>query len=727
MAEPSGKVVPFDPAAFTNANAVPFDPAAFKGAQRMEFRPPETSSLDPNQPQTEFGREEVVRGSLEQAASASKDVLENMGMIGATLLVPQAAIPAAIAKYGPAAKLAYGAAVRTGAAGLGRAGGTAAGQELMRAANPAAAPATPQEAWSQQWVSAKEGMKQQGIWGEVAFPVAAKTAAVAMEKLPTLKAVQESKVAQGLRKKASLEAERAQEMARLVDGAAKSAAMEQARNEAEQIVSDIGPLISKETSQSQAGQLKVAIETKLNAAEKARYVALDDAAAVSMTKDGPGKVDTQPLVDRFVELAKKIPVGSGFWREWSKLPPDVAAPLRAALAQEAKIARATADVEAAAVSEVAKKGGAEAPRIMPAGASESVKDMVTALNELTTAQKAHGATPVSVLLRARAAMSRAKADPNTSDDLKAILDEMIPSLKLRKTGPVDQAIHEGLAQINPTLVGEFQEAKHFWHQGETMRRMVLYKIFQRNGDAKQLADYIGPNDPQAVTRVRVLLQDIGQEAQWPAIQRRVVESMVVGRKGEVDLMGLSRRMDDWGSSTLSQITRAPSGARDPEMVARMDALKNLSNKYKGLLEREDPVITSRRLEQIDKMLEKIETGGNWRDLAKSIGSYAVAPHVLAGAALGSVFGAGPALFGGSASAAAKVGVDRLVKLSLNPTRLNQFVQNMDAFVKTGSATAYVNMGRVANAAFASREALEQANEAGVFTRLLQRSHSEEQQ
>jgi hypothetical protein len=127
------------------------------------------------------------------------------------------------------------------------------------------------------------------------------------------------------------------------------------------------------------------------------------------------------------------------------------------------------------------------------------------------------------------------------------------------------------------------------------------------------------------------------------------------------------------------------------------------------------------------MLEKIETGGNWRDLAKSIGSYAVAPHVLAGAALGSVFGAGPALFGGSASAAAKVGVDRLVKLSLNPTRLNQFVQNMDAFVKTGSATAYVNMGRVANAAFASREALEQANEAGVFTRLLQRSHSEEQQ
>ena len=88
------------------------------------------------------------------------------------------------------------------------------------------------------------------------------------------------------------------------------------------------------------------------------------------------------------------------------------------------------------------------------------------MNDLSNAQAAHGEAPVSVLLRARAAMSRAKNDPATSDDLKGILNEMIPSLNTRKTGPVDQAIHEGLGQINPVLIGEFQEAKQYWHQAE---------------------------------------------------------------------------------------------------------------------------------------------------------------------------------------------------------------------------------------------------------------------
>lgn len=693
-------------------------------AKPVRFSPLEAYALDPMKPQTAFGREEVASASLESAAESSQAVLENLGMIGATMLVPQAAIPAAMAKYGAAAKLVYQAGVRTGAAGLGRAAGTAAGQELKKAMAPQIAPTTPEEAWSQQWASAKEGALQQAVYGEAVLPGAAKLAAGTLQKIPEKGFFSEWDVVTKMRKKASLEAERAQEMMRLTEGAAKQAAMEQARNEAERIAMEIGEPLGKETARSQAAQLKTAIETGVNKAEKARYLALDKATAISLRPDGPGKVDTQPIVDRFVQLAKEIPVGSGFWADWTKLPRDVASPMNAALRQDAKIAKAATNVAKVAAANVMREAAAEAPALKT-GAGGTLEDLVTSLNDLMRLKDAHGKAPVSVLLRARAAMSRAKADPETSDNLKSILDEMIPKYKDKKVGPVDQAINEGLAQINPNLIGEYSEARHFWHQSETMKRMVLYKIFQRTGDAKPLADAIGPRDPQAVTRVRVLLQDIGQEAQWPAIQRETFTNLILGRKGEVDLSGLSRRMDDWGSSTISQLTRAADGSRDAAMVARVDSLKNLSDHYRKLVQTEEPVVTSQRLQQIDGMLEALAGGSTWRDFLKTTGTYLVSPHVLSGAALGTVFGWKAALYGGATSAGLKQGADMVVRLAYDPVRLNNFVRHMDAFVKNGEATNLVNMARLVEAGMKGIPAAQAG--AGELGRLLRSSHSPETQ
>lgn len=701
------------------------DPLPKSISKPTSYAPQESYQLDPLKPQTAWGREEIAKQSMAEAAASGQAVLENLGMVGATMLVPQAAIPAAIAKYGPAARLVYQASLRTTASGIGRASMTAAGQELKRQMAPETAPSSPEMAWSEQWASAKEGALQQGVFGEIGMPAIVKGAAATVEALPKFKLVQGSKVVSRMAERVDLLGQQAAEMQRLTEGAAKQAAMAQARNDAEQIAADMGSLVSKETGKSQAGQLKTAIENSLNKTEKARYLALDKAAAVSMKPDGAGKVDTQPIVDRFVELAKQIPVGSGFWREWSKLPPDVATPLRAALAQDAKIAKGAADVEAAAMTEIAKKGGSETPRLMPAGASEAVKDLVTAMNDLANAQKAHGATPVSVLLRARAAMSRAKADPTASDDLVAILEEMIPRLNKRVVGPVDKAIGKGLYEINPVLSGEFEEARQYWHQAETMKRMVLYKIFQKNGDAQPLANYIGPNDPQAVTRVRVLLQDIGQEAQWPSVQREVFTNLILGRNGDVDLMGLSRRLDDWGSSTISQLTRAGTGARDAVMVSRVDSLRNLSEKYTKLMNTEEPVLTSRRLEQIDMMLKKLEGGDSFKDTMKSVLTYAVSPHVIAGASMGYVFGWKPALVGGITSAAAKSGADAMIRLAYDPVRLNRFVTSMEAFVKNGDATSITNMARLAEAAMKSVPAAKAMG--GAFSQLLQSSHAPAEQ
>jgi hypothetical protein len=255
--------------------------------------------------------------------------------------------------------------------------------------------------------------------------------------------------------------------------------------------------------------------------------------------------------------------------------------------------------------------------------------------------------------------------------------------------------------------------------------MVLYKIFQKTGDAKPLADYIGPNDPQAVTRVRILLQDVGQEAQWPAIQKEVFTNLILGRDGNVDLMGLSRRLNQWGDSTISQLTRAGNGARDATMVARVDALKNLSNKYAKLNEAEEPILTSRRLDQIDVMLDKLSGGSSFRDAVKSAMGYMVSPHVLAGITLGRVFGWGPALYGGVASAGLKQGADAIIRLAYDPVRLNMFTKHMEAFVQNGDATAITNMARLADAALKSGPAAQAAGQ-GV-TNLLRSSHSSETQ
>ena len=258
-----------------------------------------------------------------------------------------------------------------------------------------------------------------------------------------------------------------------------------------------------------------------------------------------------------------------------------------------------------------------------------------------------------------------------------------------------------------------------------MKRMVLYKIFQKSGDAAPLADAIGPRDPQSATRVRILLQDVGQEAQWPSVQREVFTNLILGRKGEVDLMGLNRRLDDWGSSTISQMTRAADGSRDATMVARVDSLRNLSDTYAKLIKTEDPVLTSRRLDQIDTMLDQLKGGSSFREAVKSAASYLVSPHVLAGITMGRVFGWGPALYGGVTSAALKEGGDAVVRLAYDPVRLNQFVQNMEAFVKTGEATKITNMARLAQAAMKSVPAVDAG--AAEVRRLLQPSHSQSTQ
>ena len=331
-----------------------------------------------------------------------------------------------------------------------------------------------------------------------------------------------------------------------------------------------------------------------------------------------------------------------------------------------------------------------------------------ALKALKDAQKGYDEVPLGVTLMARGTASRALANPATSDELKGILREIMPDL--------DSMNRVGLAKLDPKLVGMYEEAKHFWHQSAVIEDQVLYKLFKTGNSVKPLADYIEENAPRNVERVRDVLRRTGDAEQyWPAVQRQKISEMLTGRNGELDLARLGQKLDDFGTS-MPRLLRDAEGKLDPGMQKRVAELRGLGDTYNRLMKKPTPEV-SQRLERLDAVLGSKEAAlkeavAGGPSMVNNYLQYLTSPHVLAGAALGRVFGWGPAMFGGVASAAVGEGAGsaalKLVKLAENPVALAQFNRNLDLYVQTGKITNLLNLKRIWDAGQKSRATWEEA-------------------
>jgi len=270
------------------------------------------------------------------------------------------------------------------------------------------------------------------------------------------------------------------------------------------------------------------------------------------------------------------------------------------------------------------------------------------------------AQPLDAVVQGRGTLSAWANDPRFTPAERDILKKFL--------GNYDTAIENRLNEVGPEAVGMFRAAKNLYGASEEIKKDIAYKVMSK--DPKSVADLIEPGRPKSVARILQVMRETGNEGLIPVTQRQVLNDIMVGRNGAMDLGSVAGKLDAYGASI-------PALFRNPSDLAQVNRLRQISMEVKQL-EASAGAKSSATLDRLNKTLDdlsrkqaKVSEGiqnVNATRLAMASGQPDAAPEAMRMLAM-----AASHKVGFLAGMVEKPLVERILEASGNPARANKLI------------------------------------------------------
>lgn len=364
-----------------------------------------------------------------------------------------------------------------------------------------------------------------------------------------------------------------------------------------------------------------------------------------------GSVDLRYAAQQFVKDFNSLPRGSNLVYLLNQPTAD--------MAQAVKVGAKGITKVSPAAPAPRLYGEAGTPSAYALKMPESV-DEGQRLSQLIFSPGALANQPLDAVVQGRGTLSAWANDPRFTPAERDILKKFL--------GNYDTAIENRLSEVGPEAVGMFRAAKNLYGASEEIKKDIAYKVMSK--DPKSVADLIEPGRPKSVARILQVMRETGNEALIPVTQRQVLNDIMVGRNGAMDLGAVAGKLDAYGASI-------PALFRNPADLAQVNRLRQISMEVKRLeasagakssaaLDR-----LNRELADLGKRQAKVAEGMqdvNATRLAMASGQSDLAPEAMRTLAM-----AASHKVGFLASVVEKPLVEKILEASGNPARANKLI------------------------------------------------------